>query len=89
MAAPSPSDLSACAVPEIVADAYERAEASGFELSCDPQVGAHLSALAAASPNGARVVELGSGVGVILAVRPWNRHRSSGDGLAQLRSTKD
>jgi demethylmenaquinone methyltransferase/2-methoxy-6-polyprenyl-1,4-benzoquinol methylase len=50
-----------------VADAYARAEAASFELSCDPEVGKLLCILAGAVPAGGRILELGTGVGVGLA----------------------
>jgi len=53
--------------PERVAVARARAAALGFELSSEPGVGALLSVLAAASPRGARICELGTGAGVGLA----------------------
>ncbi|WP_238015323.1 class I SAM-dependent methyltransferase [Dactylosporangium sp. AC04546] len=48
----------------LVDEAYVRAGAHGFELSCEVPVGRLLAALAAALPPGARVLELGSGAGV-------------------------
>jgi demethylmenaquinone methyltransferase/2-methoxy-6-polyprenyl-1,4-benzoquinol methylase len=53
--------------PERVAMARARASALGFELSSEPSVGALLAVLAAASPDGARICELGTGAGVGLA----------------------
>ena len=53
--------------PKMVADAYARAEAASFTLSCEPEVGALLSVLAAAVPEGGRVLELGTGIGTGLA----------------------
>ncbi len=55
------------AEPKIVAEAHARAEAAGFTLSCEPEVGALLAALAAAVPAGGRILELGTGVGAGLA----------------------
>jgi len=54
-------------LPTIVAQAYARAEAAAFTLSCEPEVGALLSVLAAAVPVNGRVLELGTGVGAGLA----------------------
>jgi predicted O-methyltransferase YrrM len=55
----------------VVPDRVERATAvaaeSGFELSCDPDVGRFLAVLAAATPTGGRILELGTGCGVGLA----------------------
>jgi demethylmenaquinone methyltransferase/2-methoxy-6-polyprenyl-1,4-benzoquinol methylase len=54
-------------VPAVVRAAYDRAEAAGFRVSCEPGVGWLLAALGAAVPAGGRVLELGTGVGVGLA----------------------
>jgi demethylmenaquinone methyltransferase/2-methoxy-6-polyprenyl-1,4-benzoquinol methylase len=54
-------------LPAIVTEAHARAEAAGFELSCEPAVGRLLAALAAALPQGGRILELGTGAGVGLA----------------------
>jgi demethylmenaquinone methyltransferase/2-methoxy-6-polyprenyl-1,4-benzoquinol methylase len=62
--------------PGIVSDAYTRAQAATFELSCDPEVGKLLSVLAGAVPTGGRILELGTGVGVGLA---WIVHGLLGD----------
>ena len=51
-------------VPPLVAAASARARQSGFLMSCDPAVGRLLAALAAHLPEGARVLELGTGTGV-------------------------
>jgi demethylmenaquinone methyltransferase/2-methoxy-6-polyprenyl-1,4-benzoquinol methylase len=51
-------------LPPLVADATERARAAGFPMSCEPEVGQLLAALAAHLPPGARVLELGTGAGV-------------------------
>ena len=59
------------APPAGVREALARAEAAGFELSCEDGVGRLLAALAAAVPHGGRVVELGTGAGVGTA---WLRH---------------
>ncbi|MGI5237376.1 O-methyltransferase [Dactylosporangium sp. CA-139066] len=48
----------------VVDAAYARAAESGFELSVEEPVGRLLATLAAALPPGARVLELGTGVGV-------------------------
>lgn len=48
----------------LVDAAYARAQVNGFGLSCEPPVGRLLAALAAALPPRARVLELGTGVGV-------------------------
>ena len=53
--------------PEVVEGACSRARDAGFELSCEPEVGALLSVLAASVPAGGRVLELGTGAGVGLA----------------------
>jgi predicted O-methyltransferase YrrM len=52
------------ALPRAVADAYARAAAHGFTLSCEPEVGRLLASLAAAVPARGRVLEMGTGVGV-------------------------
>ena len=44
-----------------------RARAAGFELSCQPEIGALLAALSVAVPEHGRVLELGTGAGVALA----------------------
>lgn len=54
-------------LPEIVAKAYIRSEASGFRCSCEVEVGRLLATLAAAVPADGRILELGTGVGVGLA----------------------
>jgi len=54
-------------VPATVTAALTRASDAGFELSCDPAVGELLAALAAAVPEGGRILELGTGAGVGLA----------------------
>jgi demethylmenaquinone methyltransferase/2-methoxy-6-polyprenyl-1,4-benzoquinol methylase len=54
-------------LPEIVAEAYVRSEASGFRCSCEVEVGRLLATLAAAVPPDGRILELGTGVGVGLA----------------------
>jgi predicted O-methyltransferase YrrM len=51
-------------VPALVAAATGRADRAGFTLSCDPDVGRLLAALAAHLPTRARVLELGTGTGV-------------------------
>lgn len=52
------------AVPPLVAAAAARARQAGFAMSCDPAVGRLLAVLAAHLPEGARVLELGTGTGV-------------------------
>jgi demethylmenaquinone methyltransferase/2-methoxy-6-polyprenyl-1,4-benzoquinol methylase len=52
------------AVPPLVTAATTRARESGFPMSCDPAVGRLLAVLAAHLPEGARVLELGTGTGV-------------------------
>ncbi|MEA2639138.1 MAG: hypothetical protein QOF51_532 [Chloroflexota bacterium] len=54
-------------VPAIVAAAFARAERHGFALSSEPTVGRLLATLAAATPIGGRILELGTGVGAGLA----------------------
>jgi predicted O-methyltransferase YrrM len=54
-------------VPPGVLEAKHRAEAAGFDLSCDDGVGRLLACLAAAVPQGGRVLEIGTGAGVGLA----------------------
>lgn len=51
-------------VPPLVAAATARARQAGFLMSCDPTVGRLLAVLAAHLPEGARVLELGTGTGV-------------------------
>lgn len=51
-------------LPDRVAEATARAIGAGFTLSCEPGVGALLATLAAAVPIGARILEMGTGVGV-------------------------
>jgi predicted O-methyltransferase YrrM len=62
-------------VPATVADARQRAEAAGFFLSSEPEVGALLSCLAASVAAGGRILELGTGVGYGLA---WLIHGLGG-----------
>ena len=52
------------AVPPLVAAATARARQAGFPMSSDPTVGRLLAVLAAHLPEGARVLELGTGTGV-------------------------
>ena len=54
-------------LPETVLAAHERAARTGFELACEVEVGRLLAALAAAVPEGGRILEIGTGVGVGLA----------------------
>ena len=51
-------------LPPLVAAATARASQAGFPMSCDPAVGRLLAVLAAHVPEGARVLELGTGCGV-------------------------
>lgn len=50
--------------------AHERAAKTDFELACEVEVGRLLAALSAAVPEGSRILEIGTGVGVGLAWRP-------------------
>lgn len=50
--------------PPLVAAATARARQAAFPMSCDPAVGRLLAVLAAHLPEGARVLELGTGTGV-------------------------
>jgi demethylmenaquinone methyltransferase/2-methoxy-6-polyprenyl-1,4-benzoquinol methylase len=52
------------ALPPRVVAATARARQAGFSMSCDPAVGRLLAVLAAHLPDGARVLELGTGTGV-------------------------
>src|ERR1700728_189500 len=52
------------AVPPLVAAATARARQAGFPMSCHPAVGRLLAVQAARLPEGARVLELGTGTGV-------------------------
>ncbi|HUK68824.1 MAG TPA: class I SAM-dependent methyltransferase [Streptosporangiaceae bacterium] len=54
-------------LPEGVLAAYERAARTGFQLACEVEVGRLLAAFAAAVPDGGRILEVGTGVGVGLA----------------------
>ena len=54
-------------LPGSVLAAHERAARAGFQLACEAEVGRLLAALAAAVPDGGRVLEIGTGVGVGLA----------------------
>ncbi len=54
-------------LPESVVAAYERAAKTGFQLACEVEVGGLLAALSAAVPEGGRILEIGTGVGVGLA----------------------
>ncbi|MCW2934379.1 MAG: methyltransferase type 11 [Actinomycetia bacterium] len=51
-------------VPPLVAAALARARQAGFPMSCERAVGQLLAVLAAHLPEGARVLELGTGTGV-------------------------
>ena len=55
------------ALPPLVVTAQANADAAGFGLSCEPEVGWLLAALAASVPPGGRILDLGTGVGVGLA----------------------
>ena len=46
---------------------HERATETGFELACEVEVGRPLAVLSAAVPEGGRILEIGTGVGVGLA----------------------
>lgn len=59
--------MSSDEVPPVVAAALDRADRAGFERSCVEGVGRLLAVLAAAVPEGGRICELGTGVGVGLA----------------------
>lgn len=50
--------------PKRVTAALERARENGFSYSCEPLIGRLLATLAAAVPEGGRILELGTGVGV-------------------------
>ena len=54
-------------LPDRVVAAHERAVATGFNLACEVGVGRLLAALSAAVPDGGRILEIGTGVGVGLA----------------------
>jgi demethylmenaquinone methyltransferase/2-methoxy-6-polyprenyl-1,4-benzoquinol methylase len=51
-------------LPPLVVSATARAGRAGFSFSCDPAAGRLLAVLAAHLPDGARVLELGTGAGV-------------------------
>jgi len=51
-------------IPATVGAAVRRAAAAGFTMSCEPGVGRLLAALAAGVPDGGRILEMGTGVGV-------------------------
>lgn len=51
-------------LPEPVTAAIAVARRAGFSMSCEAEVGALLAVLAAAVPDGGRILELGTGVGV-------------------------
>lgn len=59
-----PASTSRPELPATVAAAYVRAERHGFTLSCEPEVGRLLATLAASTPAGGRILEMGTGVGV-------------------------
>lgn len=50
-------------LPAAVAASYERARQHGFKLSCEPEVGRLLAALAAGVPAHGSILEMGTGVG--------------------------
>lgn len=52
------------AAEPLVAAATARAHQAGFPMSCDPAVGRLLAVPAAHLPEGARVLDLGTGTGV-------------------------
>ena len=54
-------------LPESVVAAHGRAATTGFQLACEVEVGRLLAALSAAVPEGGRILEIGTGVGVGLA----------------------
>jgi demethylmenaquinone methyltransferase/2-methoxy-6-polyprenyl-1,4-benzoquinol methylase len=54
-------------IPDSVSRAQLRANQSGFELSCEPEVGLLLSCLANSVPIGGRILEIGAGCGVGLS----------------------
>lgn len=54
-------------IPESVAAAHDRASQSGFELSCEAEVGQLLACLANAVPIGGRILEIGTGCGTGLS----------------------
>jgi demethylmenaquinone methyltransferase/2-methoxy-6-polyprenyl-1,4-benzoquinol methylase len=60
----APEGTVAAELPAGVAAAVARAEAAGFRLSCDPDVGRFLAVLAAGVPANGRVLEMGTGAGV-------------------------
>ena len=49
--------------PDLVRRAQARAQQSGFEQSCDPEVGRLLAVLAGGVRKGGRILEIGTGVG--------------------------
>lgn len=55
------------AIPPLVEAATAQADAAGFVLSCEPEVGSLLAVFAAAVPPSGRILELGTGAGVGLA----------------------
>jgi len=54
-------------LPDSIIAAHERAATTGFELACEVEVGRLLASLSAAVPEGGRILEIGTGVGVGLA----------------------
>ncbi len=54
-------------LPAGVVAAHERATTTGFQFACEAGVGRLLAALSAAVPEGGRILEIGTGVGVGLA----------------------
>jgi predicted O-methyltransferase YrrM len=62
-------------LPQGVVAAHERAATTGFQLACEVEVGRLLAVLSAAVPEGGRILEIGTGVGVGLA---WLVHGLQG-----------
>lgn len=69
MDGPAPPWIRSCFVdiPKSVVAAHDRASRSGFELSCEAEVGQLLACLANAVPIGGRILEIGTGFGVGLS----------------------
>ncbi len=62
-------------LPEKVAAAHERAATTEFQFACTVEVGRLLAALSASVPEGGRILEIGTGVGVGLS---WLVHGLGG-----------